>query len=57
MKTSKEYSKLVLNSTITHIPILLKEIQNEAYNQCLQDLIENDLVLNKSLTFIKFHKS
>ena len=57
MKTPSDYLKLYFPSykDVTIISVI-KIIQNEAYNQCLADLIEDNRVLDKKETIKKFKK-
>lgn len=57
MKTEAEWKKLYpvsLGNITNHV---IEKIQNDAYNQCLLDLMKEDLILDKAKTYHKFQKS
>ena len=50
------HDKLMRGNTKKDNEETIKQIQNEAYNQCLHDLADNDLLPNKKETILKYSK-
>lgn len=57
MKTPEEcWHLLMMNSRKEETLQTIKEIQDEAYNQCLTDLSKDDVLPDKTVNFTKYTK-
>jgi hypothetical protein len=52
MKTPEEWADVLIDNQIS----IIKQIQDDAYNQCLFDLIADDLLPNKERNIKKYKK-
>lgn len=56
MKNPEDWVKVYVNSPRYTVAMLVREVQKEAYNQAIDDLIEDDVVSNRAETMKKFKK-
>lgn len=57
MKTPNEWWDIMPDGTSKKRDLqVIEEIQKDAYNQCLYDLIEEQVLLNYKRTLLKFKK-